>query len=135
MNDFYSCQCNFVFDNNDGVMSMEFSYNDSNDIHCASYKEGTDILTLANDIFDDIESQIADADDFKADLEEMERLDREIRELSARLEELKLRTNTSDLIDDSLGNEKKVNKEQENKVSPKFKNPVSYYRWLFGEEE
>ena len=120
MNDFYSCQCNFVFDNNDGVMSMEFSYNDSNDIHCASYKEGTDILTLANDIFDDIESQIADADDFKADLEEMERLDREIRELSARLDELKKRTNTSDLIDDSLGNEKKVNKEQENKVSPKW---------------
>lgn len=135
MDNFYSCQCNFVFDNNDGVMSMEFSYNDSNNIHCASYKEGTDVLTLANDIFDDIESQIADADDFKADLEEMERLDREIRELSARLEELKLRTNTSDLIDDSLGNEKKVNKEQENKVSPKFKNPVSYYRWLFGEEE
>ena len=65
----------------------------------------------------------------------MERLDREIRELSARLDELKERTNTSDLIDDSLGNGKKVNKEQENKVSPKFKNPVSYYRWLFGEEE
>lgn len=133
MDNFYSCQCNFVFDNNDGVMSMEFSYNDSNNIHCASYKEGTDVLTLANDIFDDIESQIADADDFKADLEEMERLDREIRELSARLDELKERTNTSP-IGDIKDNTVKTAKKQNDKPYSKFKNPMSYSRWLFGED-
>lgn len=133
MDNFYSCQCNFVFDNNDGVMSMEFSYNDSNNIHCASYKEGTDILTLANDIFDDIESQIADADDFKADLEEMERLDREIRELSVRLDELKERTNTSP-IGAVKDNTVKTTKKQDDKLHSKFKNPMSYSCWLFGEE-
>lgn len=134
MDNFYSCQCNFVFDNNDGVMSMEFSYNDSNNIHCASYKEGTDVLTLANDIFDDIESQIADADDFKADLEEMERLDKEIRELSARLDELKERTNTSSIGDIKDNTVKTAKKKQDDKLYSKFKNPMSYSRWLFGED-
>lgn len=104
MDKFYTSHGEFTFENNDGVMSIELNYCDSDDSHCATYREGTDIFTLLNDVIDDIEDQLAEEDDNKADLEEILDIEKEIGELNDRLKELKAR------VHDSSCKQKNLNK-------------------------
>lgn len=141
MDSFYSCEGNFTYTNNDGVMSIEFNYHDSDDNHCGTYQEGTDVLTLLNNIADDIENQLAAADDNKADLEEIADIEAKIAELNDRLIELKTRTNTTNNF--SVTTEKITDNAKEllnmfdkesvlNKQMSKNKNPYTWFYDMLG---
>lgn len=141
MDNFYSCEGNFTYTNNDGVMSIEFNYHDSDDNHCGTYQEGTDILTLLNNMADDIEDQLAAADDNKADLEEIANIEAEIAQLNDRLTELKTRTNT---VNHSSVSTEKIKEDAKdllnmfskesvlNKQVSKNKNPYDWFYNMLG---
>lgn len=141
MDNFYTSEGSFTFNNNDGVMSVEFSYNDSDNNHCASYQEGTDILTLFSNIFEDIEDQLAEADDTKADYEEIANIEGEIAKLNDRLTELKARTKDlndyNNIIDKSLKEEDMNLFSKTNTKDKKNKKKTTSYNdgphgWLYG---
>ena len=85
-NDFYSCQGTFncTFDN--GEVSMELKFDDSDNAHCAVYQKGSDLLEVLTAFIEDIDGQLADSDDRQADLEEMAQLEAQIKELNSKLD-------------------------------------------------
>jgi predicted transcriptional regulator len=86
-NDFYSCQGTFNFTQNNGEVSMELKFDDSDNAHCAVYQKGSDILEVLNAFIEDIDSQLAESDDRQADLEEMAKLEAQIKELNSKLDD------------------------------------------------
>jgi len=91
MDTFYCSEGNFCFNNNDGVMSIEFNYHDSDGADVGAYAEGNSFDQVLNDVLDQFDEALADQDDARADLEEAEKLQAQIDDLTTQLNELKSR--------------------------------------------
>ena len=101
MADFYSCAMNLAFnsDEND-QMELEVTYNDSDGIETGAYAEGTDFVQLVGDICDQLQENIANISDEKADLDEKDALYARIQELEKENHQLK------EQIEDNTHNDK-----------------------------
>lgn len=98
----------FSIDEN-GKHSLEVAYKDSDGIDAGAYSEGNSFDEVLGDVLDQIDAAIADADDARADQEEVAQLQAQIDDLTRQLEELKARNTTKV--------EKKNNKNFENFVT------------------
>ncbi len=85
----YSTIINSTFSSNDdGKMELEVLYKDSDGKDLGAYATSDDISTLLNDIVDQLEEQITEAEHEEEPETEVDRLNRKIDELTKQIAEL-----------------------------------------------